>query len=74
MYAKLFALVFLLLGCFRVTHAQSYFRGRVIDKTTREPVEFAVISDTKTARKTMSDADGNFMLKGSKPQPSWRSR
>ena len=64
MSPKLFALVFLLLGCSRVTHAQSYFRGRVIDKTTREPVEFAVISDTKTARKTMSDADGNFMLKG----------
>ncbi len=64
--SKLFALAFLLLGCFRVTHAQSFFRGRVIDKTTREPVEFAVITDTKTARKTMSDADGNFMLKGLK--------
>ena len=56
--------ILLLLSCM-AAKAQT-LRGRIIDKTTREPLEMAVITDSKTQKKAMADAAGNFVLKGLK--------
>jgi outer membrane receptor protein involved in Fe transport len=44
-------------------YAQSIVRGRVIDKATREPLEMAVVTDTKTSGNTLTDRNGNFTLR-----------
>lgn len=62
MMRQMLLLVFMT-GCFCAT-AQKVIHGRVIDKTTREPLEFVVITDTKTAKNTLSDVTGHFTLKG----------
>jgi hypothetical protein len=48
-------------------HAQTDVKGRVIDKTTREPLEFAVITDPRTSKNTLTDQRGYFLFKGLAP-------
>src|ERR1700693_1894696 len=44
-------------------YSQSFIRGKVIDKTTRESLELAVVSDLKTGKKALTDKLGNFLFK-----------
>lgn len=39
-------------------------RGRVVDRGTHEPLEMAVVSDTKTSHHVLTDPDGHFHLHG----------
>ena len=43
--------------------SQSLIRGRVIDNTTREPLEMVVVRCTTTAQSALTDPGGNFVLK-----------
>ncbi len=56
------SILFFLMFLF-AAHAQVTVNGRVIDKTTREPLELAVITDRKTSQNTVTDRQGNFLLK-----------
>ncbi len=47
-----------------ITQAQTVLRGQVIDRITREPLEMANITDTKTKHNTLTDASGHFTLLG----------
>ncbi|MBS1665234.1 MAG: carboxypeptidase-like regulatory domain-containing protein, partial [Bacteroidetes bacterium] len=38
-------------------------QGRVIDKITREPLEMAVVSDSKTQHHALTDQNGRFTLR-----------
>ncbi len=51
----------LLLGC-TAAQAQTNIKGRVIDKTTGEPLELAVVRDIKTGKNVVTDRNGNFTL------------
>jgi hypothetical protein len=44
--------------------AQTTLHGHIVDKTTQEPLEMAVITDLATTKKVIADASGNFVLKG----------
>lgn len=59
-----YLLPFLLSLCCQFARAQTDIRGRIVDKLTREPLEMAVIADTKTTKKVMADVVGNFIFKG----------
>ncbi len=39
-------------------------KGKIIDRSTKEPLEMVVLTDSATARNTMTDKAGNFQLKG----------
>lgn len=43
--------------------AQQTVTGRVTDKTTHEPLESAVVSDSLNKTNTLTDRNGNFILK-----------
>jgi outer membrane cobalamin receptor len=43
-------------------HAQNIYKGKVIDQTTRQPVEYAGISSGITGKTTATDKYGNFQL------------
>jgi CarboxypepD_reg-like domain/TonB-dependent Receptor Plug Domain len=62
-YFLSFIILLLLVLVGAAVHAQAVLRGRVIDKATREPLEMAVVTDTKTPANTMTDRDGNFVLR-----------
>lgn len=44
-------------------YAQQQISGKVIDKTTREPLQLAVVSDPLTKINTLTDKDGKFIIK-----------
>ena len=48
---------------FLAANAQTKISGRVIDMATKEPLEFAVITDASGAKTTFTDKNGNFVLK-----------
>lgn len=56
------AILFLQLSLFK-TYGQSTVKGRVIDKTTKEPLELAVVNIKKNEEKILTDRNGNFALK-----------
>ena len=45
------------------TNTQKTVAGKVTDIASYEPVQLAVISDTKNSNNTFTDADGNFIIK-----------
>jgi hypothetical protein len=48
---------------FSSINAQTIFKGKVVDKITNEPLELAVVTDTKTSKNILTDGEGNFVLK-----------
>ena len=42
--------------------AQAVIRGRVLDKTTREPLELAVVTELPSGRTALTDRLGQFSL------------
>ncbi|HEY4877110.1 MAG TPA: carboxypeptidase-like regulatory domain-containing protein, partial [Puia sp.] len=52
-------LCFICSNCF----AQNIIKGKVIDKITLEPLELAVINNETTGKNTLTDKQGNFILK-----------
>ncbi len=56
--------VLFLLLCFASARSQSVLRGKVIDRQTRQPLEYAVVSAGEKSRKAITDQQGNFELKG----------
>ena len=58
---KIFICIFLLL-CFAKGFNQKIIRGKVIDKDTQSPIEFAAISIGANGRGTMTDHQGNFEI------------
>jgi len=48
---------------FSITYAQTTIAGKVIDKMTREPLELAVLTNTKSFLNAITDKDGKFILK-----------
>lgn len=68
MLRKIYVAITLLLAATLVAHAQGGgdIKGKVVDKTTREGVPFAVVTCSKggvNAGGTTTDLDGNFVLK-----------
>ena len=51
-------------GSFSPVNGQTMLKGRVIDKLTREPLELAVVANTNTLKKTLTDKEGKI-----RPQP-----
>ncbi len=57
-------LAILILHLFLInTYAQSSIKGKVTDKITHEPLESAVITNTKNNNNALTDRDGYFTLK-----------
>jgi CarboxypepD_reg-like domain/TonB-dependent Receptor Plug Domain len=48
--------------CPSLTYAQSILKGKVIDKATKEALEMAVISNTRTSQSVTTGKDGKFSL------------
>ena len=44
-------------------YGQTVVHGKVIDRLTREPLELAVVTDVRTLKNTLTDKDGQFVLK-----------
>jgi carboxypeptidase-like protein/TonB-dependent receptor-like protein len=44
-------------------YSQNIFKGKVIDKTTKEPLELAVVTDARTSKNVMTDKEGKFVFK-----------
>jgi hypothetical protein len=64
---------FLLLFCFFSAHAQSIIKGRVIDKTSREPLENAIVTAGEKGKTAITDQEGNFQLRISASADSIRA-
>src|ERR1700675_1474152 len=45
--------------------SQNIIKGKVIDKITKEPLELAVINNENALKNTLTDKQGNFILKKS---------
>ncbi len=56
---------------FQCAKAQNVFKGGVVDKITREPLELAVVTDASTLTNTLTDKEGNFTLKNISPADSF---
>src|SRR5579871_4310430 len=56
-------LVLSFLFVFLSAAAQDQIKGKVIDKITKEPLEFAVINDGEINKNILTDNKGNFVLK-----------
>ena len=54
--------VIILLSTIQVMAQSFTIKGKVIDKTTREPIEFATIAIVGTSSATQTDLDGNFQF------------
>jgi hypothetical protein len=52
----------LLLGSF-LSFSQGIVKGKVIDKSTRQPLEYAVVSANRQSQYAITDQQGNFALK-----------
>ena len=48
---------------FSSVYSQSVVKGKVIDKKTKESLEFAVITNDRNSKNTLTDKDGQFVLK-----------
>ncbi len=55
---------------FQCAGAQNVFKGGVVDKLTRAPLELAVVTDANTMTNTLTDKEGNFILKNINPADS----
>jgi CarboxypepD_reg-like domain/TonB-dependent Receptor Plug Domain len=44
-------------------HSQLTISGKVIDQATREPLELAVVADSKTRGTVLTDKEGKFLIK-----------
>ena len=44
-------------------YSQSLIKGKVIDVVTKEPLELAVVQNSKTSSNTLTDREGRFALK-----------
>lgn len=53
-----------------LARSQSIIKGRVIDKTSREPLENAIVSDQASRQTVITDQQGNFELSASAPADS----
>ncbi len=56
----------LIFFCFFIineSNAQLLLEGKVVDKKTLEPLELAVVTDTKTGKNALTNKDGQFVLK-----------
>ncbi len=53
-----------------VSFSQKIIKGKVIDKVTKEPLELAVVTVLRTGKKTLTDRDGNFILRNAFPEDS----
>ncbi len=53
-------LIYFSQGLYAFSQAQHTVAGKVIDKTSREPLELAVVHDTKTGREVFTDQQGCF--------------
>ena len=53
-----------------VSFSQKIIKGKVIDKVTKEPLELAVVTVLRTGKKTLTDRDGNFILRNASPEDS----
>jgi len=51
-------------------YSQISLRGKVFDNSTQEPLELAVVSDTKTSANTITGKDGKFILNTTKTPDS----
>jgi CarboxypepD_reg-like domain/TonB-dependent Receptor Plug Domain len=51
-------------------YTQGVFRGKVIDHTTKEPLEAAVVRNERTASNVLTDNQGSFVLKNVLPSDS----
>jgi TonB-dependent Receptor Plug Domain/CarboxypepD_reg-like domain len=49
--------------CLSVSYSQTLIKGKVIDVTTKEPLELAVVQNYKSSGNTLTDKDGSFTLK-----------
>ncbi len=56
-------LLFILLFVPAAAMAQLSIKGKVVDKTTKEPLEFVTIGDGQPNNTTLTDKAGNFTLK-----------
>lgn len=69
---KRFILLLVLGICVAVCHAQGLVKGKVLDKQSDEPLGFVTVTVTRQGASaaleggSMTDADGNFMVKGLK--------
>jgi hypothetical protein len=63
---KLLLLISALLICNSLLAQFKDVKGKVLDSVTNEPIEAAVITNLQTNYKTISDRNGNFVLKNGK--------
>ena len=54
---------------FKLFCAKHYQSEKVIDKITQEPLELAVINNENTGKNTLTDKQGNFVLKNAANDP-----
>ena len=50
--------------------AQAAFSGKVVDKVTREPLELAIVTNSKTKETVVTDAQGIFLVRSATPSSS----
>jgi hypothetical protein len=53
-----------------ISYTQTLIKGRILDKKTSEPIEFAIVNDLNTTKITLTDKQGNFTLKNKTPEDS----
>ncbi|HXB42417.1 MAG TPA: TonB-dependent receptor [Puia sp.] len=63
-------LLFMAFAC--TCFAQKIIKGKVIDRATREPLEYAIISDIENGKSAIADQQGNFELRTPKTADSLR--
>src|SRR5258708_2550688 len=54
---------FIVFFCFLSSYSQSIIKGKVIDKTSREPLENAIVVDGEKGKAAITDQQGNFELR-----------
>src|ERR1700685_3855258 len=57
------ALLFVFMLMIFSAYSQVLIKGKVIDKSTREPLELAIITDLQTTKNLITDKNGRFTLK-----------
>jgi len=67
---KNFLVIGILQFCFIIVHAQITIGGKVTDKQTREPLEQAIITVTRTAGNILTDKNGSFSVSNLHPGDS----
>ncbi len=60
---KKLVMVFIgILSIIPITYAQHIYKGKIIDQTTRQPIEYAGIKSATAGKSTMADRQGNFQI------------